>query len=433
VTSDEVVLGIRRGVDPAVASPAAALLRPIEHATEIIAGTMPPESLGVLATGPYTVVIKLSHATPYLPMLLARCVAFPVHQRSFRKFGNKFATQANLVSNGAYRLQAIAANTKISLVRNPYYWNASETAIDRIDHLPVSDAASQLLRYRANDVDMTSTLPAARLAWARQEVERELQVRPRLAVIYLAFNLRDGPLNGATKLREALSLAIDRDALTGSVLRAGEVPADSLVPPGIPGYIPASFAWRAEKKDDRLALAHRLYRESGFSSAHPLTLRLLHSEDEAFRNVALTAAAMWKEVLGVEVIQEQREFKTFLTERADRSKWDVLVSGWSADFQDPTNFLDVFRSNSATNEPGFADADYDRVLDTAETEARADVRLALLSSAERRFIDAYAVAPLYYPVLRRLVRPSVQGARLNPMGHNYSKSLTLPTKPKSVG
>lgn len=432
VTAYEVVLGMRRGVDPAVASPAASLLRPIEHATEIIAGALQPDTLGVSADGPHAVVIRLSHATPYLPMLLARCVAFPVHGPSVRKFGALFAAQANLVSNGPYSLKAIAATTKISLIRNPYYWDSARTPIDRVDHYPVADAGSQLLRFRSGELDVTSTLPAARFNWARQQMAAELQVRPRLAVVYLAFNLQNGPLKNAAKLREALSLAIDRNALTGQVLRAGEVAAYAFLPPGIPGYVPATYSWSTETTEGRLARSRSLYRESGFSGSHPLSIRLLHSEDEAFRNVALAVAAMWKDVLGVETELQQREFKTFLVERRERWKWDVLVSGWGADFQDPINFLEVFRANSAANEPGFANADYDDILDHAESEAHADVRLALLAAAERRLTDAYAVAPIYYPVLRRLIKPSVEGAQLNPMGHNYSRSMTFSAAGRSV-
>ena len=370
VTADEVVLGLRRGLDPAVASPAALLLRPIEHAAEIVSRTMKPEALGVAANGPHTVVIRLSHATPYLPMLLARCVAFPVHGPSLLRYGERFASQANLVSNGPYRLEAIAPNTKISLVRNPYYWDATHVAIDRVDHYVVSDAASQLLRYRANDLDITSTVPAARFEWAQKELGAELQVRPQLAVVYLAFNLKGGPLSAAAKLREALSLTIDREALTGSVLRAGQVPAYSFVPPGMPGYSQVQYEWRVDTREDRLSRARRLYRESGFSAARPLAIRLLYSEDEALRNTALTASAAWKEALGVEVELQQREFKTFLADRDDRTKWDVLVSGWGADFQDPSNFLEVFRGNSAANEPGMADSEYDSLLDRAEAEPR---------------------------------------------------------------
>jgi oligopeptide transport system substrate-binding protein len=425
VTADDVVLGMRRALDPTVASPAAALLRPIEHANEILGMKMEPDSLGVSAHGPYSVVIHLTHATSYLPMLLARCVAFPLHGPSMQRFGDRFVAQGNLVSNGPYRLEAIAPNTKISLVRNPYYWDSSRVATERVEHYVIADAAAELLRYRANGLDMTSTLPAARFDWARQEFGPELQVRPQLAVVYLAFNMRSGPLKDAAKLREALSLAIDREALTTQVLRAGQVPAYSFVPPGIPGYTPVTYAWQAEARAARLSRARQLYRESGYFGAKRLSLRLLHSDNEAFRNTALTAAAAWKEVFGIDVELEQREFKTFLSERAERGKWDVLISGWGADIQDPSNFLNVFLSTAAANDPGLADPEYDRILNRAESEPVAAERLALLAAAERKLIDSYAIAPVYYPVLRRLVKPFVQGAALNPMGHNYSKSLRL--------
>jgi len=425
VTADDVVAGIQRGLDPSVASPAAALLRPIEHAADVINGTLSPKSLGVVANGPHTLVIHLSHATPYFPMLLARCIAFPIHRSSLQRLGDRFATPANLVSNGPYRLEAFTPSTKVSLIRNPYYWDSPRVSVERVEHYPIADAPAQLLRYRANDLDMTSTIPAARFDWARREMGQELQIRPQLAVVYLAFNLESGPLSRAARLREALSLSIDRESLTAQVLRSGQVPAYSFVPPGIPDYTPASYSWQLEARESRRARARALYRDSGFSEASPLKLRLLYSDDEAFRSTAVTAAAAWKEVLGIDVELRQREFKTYLTERTDRRSWDVAVSGWGADFQDPSNFLEVFRSNSASNDPGLTDSEYDNLLDAAESEPRGVDRLRLLELAERRLIDSHAITPVYHPVLRRLVKPYVRGAMLNPMGHNYSKSLAL--------
>ena len=123
----------------------------------------------------------------------------------------------------------------------------------------------------------------------------------------------------------------------------------------------------------------------------------MYSPDEAFRNTAITAAAAWKEVLGVEVRLDEREFKTFLATRGDATEWDAIIDGWGADFADAVNFLDVLRAGSANNGLGFADADFDRLLDAAEAERRPAVRNADLQAAEQRLLDSYAVAPVFYP------------------------------------
>ena len=155
----------------------------------------------------------------------------------------------------------------------------------------------------------------------------------------------------------------------------------------------------------------------------------MFSQNEAIRNVAIATAAQWKETLGVEVDLVDMEFRAFLVARHDRTRWDVVIDGWNADYADPGNFLELFRSGGVQNDPGLADAEFDRLLDAAANEPSPERRLALLASAERRLLADEVVAPLYFPVTRRLVKPYVEGAMLNPMNHNYSKYLRLLPRP----
>lgn len=423
VVSLDVVRGLRRAVDPKTASPAAALLRPIENASEVLAGTAAPESLGVSAPDPHTLEIRLSHATPYLPVLLAYPVAFPLHGPTLAQFGDHFASAGHLVSNGPYRLDSMAPETRIVVSRNPHYRDRAHVAIETVEFLPIPDAHAELNRFRAGELDLTYTLPANQFDWAKRNLSSELQLRPRLGTVYIAFNLASAPLRDP-RLREALALVLDRKALTGQILHAGQVPADSFVPPGMPGYTAATYPWRDEPREALLDRARSLYAAAGFSVAKPLRLRLLFSPNEALHNTALTSAAVWKEVLGVEVQLDEREFKTFLTTRSDRSQWDAVVDGWSADFADPVSFLDTLRQGVPNNDPGFSDPDYERLLDAAEAEPKADGRLAALQAAERRLLESYALTPLFHPVNRRLVNPRLGGAKLNPLAHQYSQRLS---------
>jgi oligopeptide transport system substrate-binding protein len=422
VVAQDVLRGLRRALDPKTASPNAAVLRPIENAAEILAGATAPETLGVWAPDPRSLVIRLRHPTPYLPVLLARPVAYPVHGPTLTQYGDHFAAPGRLVSNGPYRLEAVSPGTSILVSRNEHYWNRDRVAIEKVEFLPFPDSHAELNRYRAHDLDVTSTLPANQFEWARKTLASELQFRPQLATVFVAFNLTSTPLQNAG-IREALTLVLDREALTENVLRAGQVPAYSFVPPGMPDYTPASYAWRNASREARLKRARSLYTASGFSAANPLRIRLMFSPNEALRNTALTSAAAWKEVLGVEVQLDEREFKTFLAMRSERSQWDAIVDGWGADFADPVSFLDVLRSRGPNNDSGWADAEFDRLLDVAEAEPTAAGRFRALQDAERRLLGSYAVAPIFHPVLRRLVSPSVGDATLSPMAHQYSQRL----------
>jgi oligopeptide transport system substrate-binding protein len=419
ISADDFVRGLRRAVDPAVHGPNAELLTAIRGAPDIIAGRAQPTSLGVAAPDPWTVEIELSAPAPYFPAILSNAVAYPAYRQATEP-----GAQA-LVSNGAYRLVRWTPGNAIELERNPYYWDAASVLIPRVDYVAISDSNVELLRYRAGQLDMTSFLPSQQLESLRQQLPAEVQVRAQLAVVYYVFNLDRGPLRESARLREALSLAIDREKLSAAVLKGGQVAAYGFVPPGIQGYEGPAYGWRADGIDARLARAVALYRASGYSAARPLRLRILCPEDDTLRRVALAVSAMWHEALGVEVTPTFMEYRAFLAARSQRGEWDVVSDGWNADYPDPGNFLGIFASRGAQNTAGFADPEFDRLMSAVGAEADGARRLALLATAESRLLEAYPIAPLYFAVSRRLVKPRIEGAVLSPMNHNYSKYLSL--------
>jgi len=425
VTAEDFVAGLRRAVDPATGAPGAALLGLIRNAPAVISGRLAPNELAVSAQGPRALLIELSRPAPYFTAILANAVAYPMHRGTNAAGPDGNRTNTPLVSDGPYRLVEWTPGLKLRLVRNANYWGAREVGVGTIEYLPMADSNAELARYRADALDVTSSVPTQQLDGLRSSVPSELQIRPQLSVVYYAFNLARPPFNTSAGLREALSLAVDREVLTGSVLRAGQVPAYSFVPPGISGYAGPAYAWSSEPKEQRLARARTLYAAAGFTTVHPLRVRLLIPTDDTLRKVALAVAAMWHESLGVETAMIDREYRAFLATRDDRTQWDVVSHGWNADYQDPGNFLDIFTASGPQNDAGLADPEFDRLMTGAAATADASRRTEQLGQAERRLLDVYAVAPLYFPVSRRLVKPRVRGAILGPMNHNYSKYLRV--------
>jgi oligopeptide transport system substrate-binding protein len=416
---------LTRAVDPRTAAPNADLLRVIRGAPEIIAGKADPSTLGVRVRDAANLEIELNRPAPYVLSILANAVAYPVHGAAPDRHAADSVTPAGLVSNGAYRLTAHVLWSHIRLERNDYYWDRRHVAIRSVEYLPVDDIRSQFVRYRAGTLDLTSSLAISDFEWARRNLSSELQVRPRLAVIYFSFAQSHEPFSNHRSVAEALSLALDRETLTTLILKAGQVPAYSFVPPGIVGYVPPQYSWTGESKETRLARARALYHESGYSAAKPLRVRMLFSRNDSVHGVALAAAAQWKELLGVECDLRELEFRSFLAARADQSGWDISFDDWSADYPDAANFLDLFRSQSPQNNPRLADPELDRLLALADADPVAERRTAILQDAERRLLADDAIAPVYFTVTRRLVKPRVRGAELNPMNHNYSKFLEV--------
>jgi oligopeptide transport system substrate-binding protein len=134
---------------------------------------------------------------------------------------------------------------------------------------------------------------------------------------------------------------------------------------------------------------------------------------------------MWRETLGVDTDLTNEEYRVFLESRHDKSRWDVLRLAWAADFNDASNFLDIVRTHSSNNDPGYTNRAFDALLDSAAASADAGRRRELLESGEQLMLADYPVIPLYFFVSKRLVKPYVHGFLANPFNHIRSQALAL--------
>lgn len=420
VVAGEFVAALRRALDPATASGAADLLRAIEHAPEILRGELPPDRLGVRAPDDHRLEIRLSRPVPYFPDILTNTVVSPVHASTLAGDGG-FSRPGSTVTNGPYRLAALAPGSSLRLVRNEHYWDRAAVAYDEVRYEIVPDENAEFARYRARELDVTNSVPEQRFEELARDPDSGLQHRPWLATFYFTLNTDRGPLRGRPDLRQALSLALDRDAITTAIARAGQVPAYALVPDGVWNYAPARYDWSRTSRDERLARARSLYAAAGFSPPRPLRLRLLYNENELVQKVCVAIAAMWKESLGVETELVQMEFKAYLAARADPEQWDVVRVGWTADYNDASTFLDTMLEGSPQNFGRWVDAGYARLLEAAANESDATRRRETLQQAEALMLQDYPLLPVYFYVTRRLVQPWVQAPPINPMNRTYSR------------
>ncbi len=424
VTAGNFVDGLRRALDPRTSSGAADLLRAIEYAPAILRGELPVERLGVRALDESTLEIRLSHPVPYFPDILTNTVASPAHPSTVAGTGG-YARPGSTVSNGPFTLSAFAPGASLVLKRNPRYWDAAAVEFDEVRYEFVADENAEFTRFRAGEVDVTNTVPEQRFQELLVAGDPRLQHRATLATFYFTLNTDRGPLRGKPGLREALSLAVDRNVITASVTRAGQPPAYSLVPGDVWNYEPPAYDWRNASAAERESRARALYAEAGYSAARPLRLRLLYNENELVQRVSIAVAAMWKEVLGVETELLQMEFKAYLAARADPGQWDVVRVGWTADYNDASTFLDTMTLESPQNFGHWSNAEYARLLALAAGEADVAARRDELQRAESLMLDDYPLLPVYHYVTRRLVQPRVVAPAINPMNRTYSKYFRL--------
>jgi len=417
VTASEFVHGLRRAVDPKTASGSAGLLAVIKGATDIIAGKKSATELGVIAVDESSVQIFLEHPAPFILQVLTQPIAAPLHD-------NKNAVPQKNAGpfNGAYILVNRVTGSYIDLARNSEYWNSSKVPIKKVRYVNAESEATELREYIAGDLDLTFSIPLPDLDRISQKLRGEIQLSPTLGTTYLALNLSRPPLKDDPALREALSIAVDREQIAKSVM-AGVAPAYSFVANGTTGYAPPKYDWVNWSRDRQLAYARSLYSQAGYSANKPLHLRLYFSNGESIQRLMIAVAGSWQQNLGVTSELINDEFRVFLAGRKDRSRWDAARLKWDADYDDPSSFLDVFASDSNQNDPDYKSLPFNSLIAQARSEADPGKRMALLHSAEQVLMTDYPIIPIYFTRARRLVKPYVGGAKLSPMNRTYTKNL----------
>ncbi|MDH3907841.1 MAG: peptide ABC transporter substrate-binding protein [Gammaproteobacteria bacterium] len=425
VTAADFVFGLQRLVDPATAAFYAAELGNVANAADIVAGKRELDELGVSATDERTLVISLVRPTPYLLSLLTHPSTFPVHRGSAEQHGDAFVRAGNLVSNGAYVLAGWEPGAIIELHRNTHYWNDAETSIDVVRHHVVTQEMAEFNRYRAGELHITSSVPPDNFDQIRADYPGELHIAPTLGVYYYGFNMAKSPFADNPELRQALSMAIDREVLVEAITGRGEAPAYSWVPPGVDNYEPVQLPYADLSRQERNAIAQSLYRKAGYSGENPLHFELRYNTSDTQQRIALAVQAMWRNVLGAQAQIVNVEFQVLLDQMREREVTEVFRSSWFGDYNDANTFLAIMQGSSAANMPGYSNAEYDELMRSAGEQVDLDRRRLYLEEAERVLLADHVVIPLYFYVSKHLVKPEVEGWQDNILNYHYSQHLSL--------
>ncbi len=424
LTAPDIVASFRRAFAPQTAAPFAEQFDAVLNAADVQSGQVAPDRLGIDAPDAGTIRIRTSRQV-FLPALLTLPIAFPVYLPAVTQYGNQHTRPGHLVSNGAYRLVAWTPQANLTVERNPRFHDAAHVRIARVRFHVTEDAAAELQRFAAGDLQITETAPPQPLPALRKRFGRQLRIAPYIGAFWLGMNIARPPLKDNPRLREALSLAVDRDRLTRYITGFGETPAYGIVPPGIPGYDAAKIHWADWDQARREARAKALYRAAGYSEANPLTLELRYNTSTPHRRLTLAVASMWRDTLGVRVRLRNEEWKVFVQNRKQRAITQVFRGGWIGDVADARNFLGAFADDGALNWPGYDDARYRALFENADAARTEAARNAWLRAAETRLLHAHALIPLYFYTSKHLVSPQVNGFEANPLDRHASRWLQL--------
>ena len=427
VTAGDFVFALRRLVDPATAAFYAEAVAAIANAEQIIAGELSPDELGVAVAEDNTLVITLRRPTPYMLSLLTHPSTFPLHPGSVAQHGSDFARPENLLSNGAYTLESWEPASVLRLRRNEHYWNNASTSIEAVNYLVITQEITQLNRFRAGEIDITDTIPPESFASVREQLAEQVHIAPYLGIYYYGYNLSKPPFADSPQLRQALSMAIDREVLVEKVIGRGEAPAYSWVPPGVDNYEPIRFSYADLSQEERNAAARRLYRKAGYSEDNPAQIEVRYNTSDTQQRIALAIQSMWADALGVETTLVNEEFQVLLANMREGEVTQVFRSSWIGDYNDAHTFLNILQSGNPSNTPGFSNELFDKRMQDAAEQTDLHKRRLYLEEAERVLLSEHPVIPLFFYVSKHLVNSRVQGWGDNVLDYHYSQHLSLAT------
>jgi oligopeptide transport system substrate-binding protein len=281
--------------------------------------------------------------------------------------------------------------------KNPNFYDAANVKIDKVVYYPDEDRSAVTKRFRAGEIDFQEEFASEQIDFLRKEIPDAVHVSPYLGTYYYVFNVKRKPFDDP-RVRHALSLAVDRDIITGKVLKTGELPAYAVVPPktgkyGEP-YVPD---WSRTSFAERQAKARELLKEAGFGPDHPLKFELSYNTSEDHKRIAVAAQAMLKAV-GVQADLVNREVKVHY-DRLNQNDFEVARAAWVADYNDPQDFLYLLQTSTKVQNYGrYSNPRFDQLMDQQAASRDQDERMRLMHEAEKIAVDDDAWISIYYYV-----------------------------------
>ncbi len=404
----------RRLLSPTLGAALPDLLYPVANAEAVFKGEMPPEALGVTAPDDRTLVVTLHQPFPdFLAYTVVERVAFPLRRDMIERHGMEWVRPGNFHCTGPFTLTEMVPQSHIKVERNPHYWDAGAVQAETIYFMSTADVNTELKRFRAGELHATNTVPPAQLDWLRQNMPDSLRITAQASTYSYMPNWTREPWKSGLNLRLALALALDRQAMVEKVTRGGELPAWTISPPNLEGYdvpVPEYASWTQEQ---RVAEARRLLAEAGYGpGGKPLRIEILYNTQERHRQIAIAAGAMWKQTLGIDVTLDNQEWKVVLERMAQKDFPGLLRRTWIASI--PVDHLKLLRREAQPRVGvGYANGEFERLMDEANTIADPKAYRAKLREAEALALRDMPIIPVFHDTFRRLVSPRLKGFEMN--------------------
>lgn len=385
-----------RALNPETASEYGYILYPIKNAEKYNSGNGSADEVGIKVVDDKTLEVTLESPTSYFDSLTAFGTYYPLNEKFFNEHKDDYALEPeNMLYSGAYKMVSWTHNSNIVLEKNPYYYDADNVKIDKINIKYIGDPGAALNAFRNDEIDVVNLTA---------EQYDEFRNDPRVAtkvqnvVWYLQYNNQIKALSNP-KIRKAILLAIDKENIVNTVFKGVSNAAYSLTPAnvgmkGINGDFIEEVGAKVPKYNVELAkeLLAEGMKEEGITEMP--TLSLLVNPSGSNKKVAEVIQEDLRKNLGINIEIEAKEFKERLA-RMSSGNFDLVYAGWGADYQDPLTYLDLFETTNGNNHGKYSNPEYDKLVNLVRKEVNNEKRVEYMRQIEEIIATDYPVGPLF--------------------------------------
>lgn len=431
ITADDVVYSFQRVLDPALASERAYIYYLIKNAEAINAGEKDMSELGVVAVDASTIKFTTEQPCDYFDQFLRSSGSAPVQKAAAEQHKDLYGSDVDkLVASGPFKLDEWVHDNSVVLVKNENYWDAANVTLERIEFTITTDSNTLIGMYQTGDLDV--------LKVANDQVDAykdapNFKQSPRLKVSFIEFNPRNEFL-GNVKIREALSIAFDRQAYATNIVKNPELAAYGLVPFGVKGLDGGDFreqqgnlvidsATDPTAVDRAKTLLNEGLAELGKTVEDlqkGFVVQSLASDSAKLQ--AQTIQAMWKQNLGIDMPVQPMEIGVLLPMLIEGTFDCVIGGGQDSDYADPAGFMNFIYA-----EGKWDDAQFLALMEKVKTQT-GDERIATWMEIEALVLQNFIYIPQVYAVNNWAISDHVQGLNIWSFGYEFDYKYVSITK-----
>ncbi|RFB63228.1 peptide ABC transporter substrate-binding protein [Bacillus thuringiensis] len=422
VTANDFMFAWKRAINPETASQYASMLFYVKNAKEINNGAMSLDELGVTVINDYKLEVELEQPIPYFLQLLALPIYLPQHESFLKEQGNNYALEpSNLIYNGPFVLEKWKHEQEFQLKKNATYWDQKKVKLDEINFHIVKDTMTAVNLYEAGDLDR---VPINSQVVDKYKGNKELHMSSDSGIAMLRFNEKNTALANK-KVRQSISLALNKDDFVAHFINNGAKPASGLVPVG---HVNEETGKDFRKENGDLSSydlqnAQKIWEEAKKElEVEQVNFEFLTFEqDNAKRMAEYIKGDLEKNLHGLTIQIKQQPFKQKL-QLEQTGDYDITMANWGPDYKDPISYFELFTTGNPNNKMNYSNVRYDELIKKAKTDFVLDTenRWEALREAEQVLLEDAAVAPLYHIGSAYVQKEYVKGIEKHQFGGIYT-------------